>query len=323
MIIDLHQDLILSYEHDINQFITFDPTVYIDHHDTNAWSLKDYQSQWISMIRWVSRPYILQGDLRDKANRTITYTPEKLTQYLDQYKQLAQYPWINLVYKYDDIKSDQLNILLHIEWFDNVQSLDDIKNVYDQWVRSIGFVRNFDNSLCTCNLNTSWQWLTALWRQVVEYMDRLWMIIDTAHMSHPSIMDVVSISKKPIINSHSNIQALYNHPRNVQDEFLVALEKNGGVLWLSFCKSFMTKTSSLDLEQYFQQIDYVRNMIGDEHIALGTDYHWLTHEDIIDGYDKISSLNTFHQLMIERYGEPFSNKFLYTNAQRILSTHLS
>jgi membrane dipeptidase len=142
-------------------------------------------------------------------------------------------------------------------------------------------------------------------------------------MSHQAMMDVATISQKPILNSHSNLMHFLSHPRNVQDEFLKVLAKNGGVLGLSFCKSFMTKESTLSMDHYFQQIDYVRNLIGDEHIALGTDYHGLTHEDIIDGYDNISSLKAFRQLMIDRYGESFSNKFLYANAQRVLKSHLS
>jgi hypothetical protein len=51
MIIDLHQDLILSYEHDIKQFISFDPTVYRDHHGTNAGSYTDYKTTELNLIR--------------------------------------------------------------------------------------------------------------------------------------------------------------------------------------------------------------------------------------------------------------------------------
>jgi membrane dipeptidase len=53
------------------------------------------------------------------------------------------------------------------------------------------------------------------------------MIVDTAHMNHQSMMDVVHYSTKPILNSHSNIRTLHDHTRNVEDEFIDALEKNG------------------------------------------------------------------------------------------------
>jgi membrane dipeptidase len=61
-------------------------------------------------------------------------------------------------------------------------------------------------------------------------MNHQGMIIDTAHMNHQSMMDVVRCSKKPILNSHSNLKAFASHTRNVEDEFLDALAQNGGVL---------------------------------------------------------------------------------------------
>jgi membrane dipeptidase len=57
-------------------------------------------------------------------------------------------------------------------------------------------------------------------------MNTLGMIIDTAHMSHTAMMEVVEISSKPIVNSHANLKHFCPHPRNVEDEFLFALQKN-------------------------------------------------------------------------------------------------
>lgn len=51
------------------------------------------------------------------------------------------------------------------------------------------------------------------------------MIIDTAHMNHKAMMDVLETSKKAIINSHSNLKAFCDHSRNVYDEFLLLLAK--------------------------------------------------------------------------------------------------
>ena len=58
-------------------------------------------------------------------------------------------------------------------------------------------------------------------------MHDLGMIVDTAHMNHQSMMDVIRIAKKPVLNSHSNLKHFCAHTRNVEDEFLYALKDNG------------------------------------------------------------------------------------------------
>jgi membrane dipeptidase len=61
-------------------------------------------------------------------------------------------------------------------------------------------------------------------------MNNLGMVVDTAHMSHESMMDVLSCAPSPVLNSHSNLKHFCPHTRNVEDDFLKALADNGGVL---------------------------------------------------------------------------------------------
>jgi membrane dipeptidase len=77
-----------------------------------------------------------------------------------------------------------------------------------------------------------WKWngLSPLGRQVIAEMNRYGIMIDVSHPSKASMMQALEISKAPIIASHSSARALANHSRNLDDEQLLALKKNGGVV---------------------------------------------------------------------------------------------
>ncbi len=67
-------------------------------------------------------------------------------------------------------------------------------------------------------------------KQVIAEMNRLGIMVDVSHISKKSMLDAVSLSKAPVIFSHSGIAALNDHPRNADDEMLLALRENGGVV---------------------------------------------------------------------------------------------
>jgi len=74
------------------------------------------------------------------------------------------------------------------------------------------------------------QGISSLGRQVIAEMNRLGMMVDVSHPSKASMLQAIQLSKAPIIASHSAVRALANHSRNLDDEQLLALKKNGGVV---------------------------------------------------------------------------------------------
>jgi membrane dipeptidase len=81
--------------------------------------------------------------------------------------------------------------------------------------------------------------LTDFGKQVVLEMNRLGMIVDISHVADKTFWDTIAVTKAPVIASHSSARALVNAPRNMTDEMLQAVAKNGGVVDVNFCSCFL------------------------------------------------------------------------------------
>ena len=95
-----------------------------------------------------------------------------------------------------------------------------------------------------------WKWngLSPLGKKVIAEMNRVGIMIDVSHPSKESMMQAVALSKAPIIASHSAVRALANVSRNMDDEQLLALKKNGGVIQIVAFNSYV-KTDSPERTQ--------------------------------------------------------------------------
>jgi len=81
--------------------------------------------------------------------------------------------------------------------------------------------------------------LTDFGKQVVLEMNRLGMMVDISHVADKTFFDAIAITKAPVIASHSSARALTNHPRNMTDDMLRAVAKNGGVVQANFYDAFI------------------------------------------------------------------------------------
>src|SRR5579863_1964091 len=81
--------------------------------------------------------------------------------------------------------------------------------------------------------------LTDFGKQVVMEMNRLGMIVDISHVADKTFWDTIATTKAPVIASHSSARALVNHPRNMTDDMLRAVAKNGGVVQVNFFSGFV------------------------------------------------------------------------------------
>jgi membrane dipeptidase len=95
------------------------------------------------------------------------------------------------------------------------------------------------------------------------------MVVDASHMGYLATMDTFEISKKPVIFSHSNPKALRDHVRNITDEQIKACAQTGGVVGINGIGDFLGGTQS---EKVIENIEYVMNLVGADHVGIGLDY---------------------------------------------------
>jgi len=103
--------------------------------------------------------------------------------------------------------------------------------------------------------------LSPLGKQVIAEMNRLGMMIDVSHPSKQSMLQTIALSKAPIMGSHSGVRALCNHSRNMDDEQLDALKKNGGVIQLVAFNSYVKCNPAKDAERA-AAVDALRKEYG-------------------------------------------------------------
>lgn len=199
------------------------------------------------------------------------------------------------VLSYSDIEKNEkaglISALLTIEEGEACEGrIENLQHFYSRGVRLMNLVWNYDNSLTTANgisnnnqLQTE-KGLTAKGFEFLEEMERLGIIIDTAHISDKGFYDILENTKKPFVDSHTNARGLFVHPRNISDDMIRKMGERGCVAGVNFCFEFMKSyTSAADYGATFelsvQHIKHLVNKGGSDCVGFGSDY------------DGISSLN--------------------------------
>jgi membrane dipeptidase len=97
--------------------------------------------------------------------------------------------------------------------------------------------------------------LSRFGREVVAEMNRLGMMLDISHVSDKTFYDAVEVSRAPVIASHSSVRALCDIPRNMNDDMLRALAKNGGVIFINFSVAYLDSKANQAFVGYRDQRD--------------------------------------------------------------------
>lgn len=156
---------------------------------------------------------------------------------------------LEMAYTADDIvrihKGGKIAILLSIEGGHMIQdSLAVLRNFQRLGVRYMTLAHFRTNNWADSGTDTAvHNGLSPFGREVVREMNRIGMLVDISHVSDKTFFDAVEVSRAPVIASHSNVRALCDIPRNMSDDMLRALAKNGGVFFLNFNAPYLDKTA--------------------------------------------------------------------------------
>ena len=122
------------------------------------------------------------------------------------------------------------------------EDLNLLDEFYADGVRMIGLVHTRNNQFADSSTDPSgqkWNGLSPLGKELIKRANKLGMIVDLSHAHNDALDQAITLSKSPIILSHSGASALYEHPRNVPDDLLVRLAKAGGVIQINSLSGYL------------------------------------------------------------------------------------
>ena len=153
-------------------------------------------------------------------------------------------------------------------------SLENLREFYDKGVRYITLAHYRCNHICDSENDTirKWNGLSPFGEEVVKEMNKLGMMADISHVSDSTFYDVIRLSKAPVIASHSCCRVFTpGYERNMNDEMIKELSKNGGVIQLAFANFFLKDDV---FKAYTLGEENIKKYLRDNKIKSGTDSAW-------------------------------------------------
>jgi membrane dipeptidase len=129
--------------------------------------------------------------------------------------------------------------------------------------------------------------LAPFGEEVMREMNRLGMMVDLSHTSPDTMRDAIRISEAPVIFSHSDARALTDNARNVPDDVLRLLPKNGGMVMVTFVPGFLRKDAKATLQDAADHMDHIRKVAGADHVGIGGDFDGIP--TVVTGLEDVST----------------------------------
>jgi membrane dipeptidase len=295
---------------------------------------------------WVDAPF---------ARRQPDASYERALEYVDSIRTfVARHPdRLTLATSAEDVRrakrEGKIAALIGVEGGHAIEaSLDKLRELHRRGVRYLTLTWNNGNQWAGSSIGvdgTRTAGLTDFGREVVREMNRLGMLVDVSHVSEATFADAVAASSRPVVASHSSARALADHPRNLTDDQLRAVARNGGVVAVNFYAAFLdaryfAAKDSLEralgdaarprvhalprpsLSVLIDHIDHIARVAGKDHVGLGSDFDGVGGL-LPEGMEDVTRLPRIVQALLDRgWSDDDVRKFLGGNLLRVMEASL-
>lgn len=247
-------------------------------------------------------------------NQAIEYILEELEDTKD---------YIHLVQK-NDIQENKLNIILGLESLQPVNDVNHLKQLYNLGFRHAMLTWNEQNKFATGVLGSETRGITEVGTEIIKFMNENKMIIDVSHANKKTFFDILKESTKPVIASHSNINQLCPHIRNLNDDQILEITNKGGLIGITAVKNFVNPNEPT-INNFLKHLDYLKGMNLLKHTAFGfdfMDYFGSKNANLSDLESAEYTYRLEEALFNRNYSIDEINNITHKNALRMISTLL-
>lgn len=168
-------------------------------------------------------------------------------------------------------EEDKIGLLLGFQNSDHFRTAQDVELFHGLGQRVSQLTYNDRNRIGSGCKDPKNGGLTGFGVGIVEAMNRVGMAIDVSHCSERTTLDTLKASRKPVLITHSNCQALAPHPRCKSDSIIKAMAARGGVMGITIIPAFLRVQQPASFEDLLDHVQHVIRLVGVEHVGVGSD----------------------------------------------------
>ena len=194
--------------------------------------------------------------------------------------------------------------------------LEKLRMAHRMGVRIVNITWNHPNALSGTNAEEPDRGLSEQGRAFVKMMGELGMLVDVSHLSDPGFWDVMEITNRPVVATHSNSRAVFPHPRNLTDEQFTAIINTNGVAGLNMYAGFLGDDP--DFDTVVSHLEHFLALGGENNVSMGGDWDGIT--SMPRGMNGIQDMEKLYEHLLRRnYSETLLEKVFYSNLMRVVN----
>lgn len=187
--------------------------------------------------------------------------------------------------------SGRMGILIGLQTSSHFHTLDDVNQFYWLGQRVSQLTYNSRNMIGNGATERVDGGISDFGVAIVERMNEIGMAVDVSHSGDRTTLDACEVSSRPVLFTHSNSRVLSGgHPRTKTDEAIRAMAATGGVMGITGVRMFVKDREPTTIEDYIDHFDHVRDLVGVEHLGVGSDVDLHGYDDLpTDEYEALKA----------------------------------